>query len=128
VAGAYDSQFAEIEKYLNNAKSVLESNREMKDLEDFMRNIESESTRGKTRLHDIHNSFVEIEQINNRQKGQLHGIEQNIRAYRNELKELSTKLDRVENKDPIILWQRIDDAVNNATKYEILAKVIFSNF
>ena len=100
----------------------------MKDLEDFMRNIESESTRGKTRLHDIHNSFVEIEQINNRQKGQLHGIEQNIRAYRNELKELSTKLDRVENKDPIILWQRIDDAVNNATKYEILAKVIFSNF
>lgn len=128
MAGAYDSQFAEIEKYLNNAKSVLESNREMKDLEDFMRNIESESTRGKTRLHDIHNSFVEIEQINNRQKGQLHGIEQNIRAYRNELKELSTKLDRVENKDPIILWQRIDDAVNNATKYEILAKVIFSNF
>ena len=125
VAGAYDSQFAEIERYLNNAKSVLESNKDMKKLEDFMGDIESETTRGETRLADIHGSFVEIEELNDTQKRELHEIEQTIETYRNELKELSTKLDRVEAKDPIILWQRIDEAVRNATKYEILAKVCF---
>lgn len=122
VAGAYDAQFAEIEHYLGNAKRVLEENKDMEQLEKYMRDIESESQRGKTRLADIYVSFQDINRKNDDQRRDLDEVQNNIEAYRMELKELSTKLDRVEDKDPIILWQRIEQAVQNATKYEILAK------
>merc|ERR1712176_741192 len=122
VAGAYDGQFSEIERYLNNARNVLDDNREMTDLADFMEDIESQTVQGQTRLTDIRNSFRSISDNNDDQKKALLGINANIEAYRDELKDLNAKLDRVEGKDPIILWQRIEEAVKNATKYEILAK------
>ena len=125
VAGVYDSQFAEIERYLERARSVLESNPEMNSLADTMRGIESQTNRGETRLNDIERSFGNIERKNDEQKATLASLESELDTFRAELAELQSKLERVEDKDPFILWQRIQQAVENAHKYEILAKVYF---
>jgi laminin beta 1 len=124
VAGAYDSQFAQIENYLNNAKALLEDDGQVMALESFMKDIESNAKDGNTRLVDIYQAFNDIHNTHDFQKSELHKLNSNIDSFQSELKRLNMQLDQVEGKDPKILWQRITDAGHNATRYEILAKVI----
>ena len=71
VAGAYDSQFVEIEEFLARAQSVLESNEGMDMLRQKMADIESKNQDGQTRLKDIYNSFGEINDNNEQQMDKL---------------------------------------------------------
>ena len=51
-----------------------------------------------------------------------------IKDYEAELASLKKALDEVADKDPVVMWSRIAEMADDATKFEILAKVSFYQF
>ena len=121
--GVYKAEFDQIAANLANARDTLSQNEEMNQLERFMADIESETNLGHSRLDDIKDSFGDINALDQRQKQQLAILKEEMDSRRLELAELTSALDEAEDKDPHVLWGRIKQAVADAAKYEILAKV-----
>merc|ERR1712048_1392132 len=91
-------------------------------LQKTMTSIESKNQNGRTRLDDIYGSLDEIGQTNGEQNEQLEDMKRAIKDYEAELASLKKALDEVADKDPVVMWSRIAEMADDATKFEILAK------